>query len=231
MYKTILAIIFSLFIKTVGSQPTNGTTGLLNIPSADMQADGTFFLGANYMPDEITPSSDFDYNTGNYYFNITFLPFLEISYRMTLLKMGTGNYNQDRSFGIRIRVLKEKKILPSLVIGGNDLYNSGGDQSTYFNSVFGVATKQFSFNKTITAFTAGYAQQAFGKEAPENLNGFFGGVAVSPGFMPALKLIGEYDTNSFNTGFSVLIRRHLFVYGFLYDFSVPVGGLAYFVYL
>ena len=43
-----------------------GVTGLLNIPTADMQVDGTFMVGANYLPEQMLP--DFwDYNSGNYF--------------------------------------------------------------------------------------------------------------------------------------------------------------------
>ena len=39
-----------------------GLTGLLNIPTADMQVDGTFMVGANYLPEQMLP--DFwDYNS------------------------------------------------------------------------------------------------------------------------------------------------------------------------
>ena len=106
------------------SQPIDGATGLMKIPSADMQKDGTFIVGGNYLPDAITPNKSFNYNTGNYFFNLTFLPFTEFTYRSTLLSWN-GNHNQDRSFGLRLRLIKESKLRPSLVIGGNDLYTTG----------------------------------------------------------------------------------------------------------
>lgn len=56
-----------------------------------MQKDGTFMMGINYLPDIITPEP-FNYNTANYYFNITFLPFFEVSYKMTLFS-NDGRYN------------------------------------------------------------------------------------------------------------------------------------------
>lgn len=224
------AIICLLYL-TAGSQPMNGTTGLLNIPSADMQTDGTFFIGANYLPNDFTPDI-FNYNTGNYYFNITFLPFLEINYRLTIFKFNNGNYNQDRSFGVRLRLLKEKKLMPSLVVGGNDLYSSSPVlKSNYFNFVYGVTTKNISINKTQIGVTAGYAYEGFSSIKKENLKGFFGGVSVSPGFLPCVKVIGEYDSIGFNSGVTVLILKHFFVYGFLRDFNIPTGGLAYYIYL
>jgi len=47
------------------AQPLAGTTGLLNIPSANMQKDGTFMTGANYLPVLLTPSV-LDFNTANF---------------------------------------------------------------------------------------------------------------------------------------------------------------------
>lgn len=208
----------------------NGTTGLLNVPSAEMQTDGTFFFGANYLPDQFTPD-DFNYNTGNYYFNITFLPFLEINYRLTIFKFNNGEFNQDRSFGMRLRMLKEKKWIPSFVIGGNDFYSSSGLKSSYFTSVYGVTTKKIILNKTQLGVTAGYAYEDLSTVKKENLKGFFGGVSVSPGFLPAVKIIGEYDSIGFNTGVTAMILKHFFIYGFLRDFKTPTGGLAYYIYL
>ena len=99
------------------SQPVAGTTGLLNSPSADMQADGVFSAGANYLPDAITPEPTFNYNTFNYYVSMTFLPFMEISFRMTLIRdPGNNIRNQDRSVALRFRVIKETKYLQEVMI-------------------------------------------------------------------------------------------------------------------
>jgi Bacterial putative lipoprotein (DUF940). len=59
-----------------------GNTGLLNIPTADMQEAGTFMGGCNYLPHGMTPLY---FNTGRYFVDITFLSLLEMSYRCTLL--------------------------------------------------------------------------------------------------------------------------------------------------
>ena len=61
-----------------------------------------FMVGANYLPEQMLP--DFwDYNSGNYFLNVTFLPCLEVGYRCTLMKLKTGKWNQDRSVSLRIR--------------------------------------------------------------------------------------------------------------------------------
>lgn len=52
-------------------QFTYGTTGLLHMPTADMQRDKTFMVGGGYLNKYATPDHWY-YNTWNYYINITF---------------------------------------------------------------------------------------------------------------------------------------------------------------
>lgn len=78
----------------VSAQYSIGNTGLLNIPTADMQETGTFMGGGNYLPNGMTP---FNFNTGNYFINITFLSILEMSYRCTLLKTTRYDGKKDIS--------------------------------------------------------------------------------------------------------------------------------------
>ncbi len=223
--RIILTALWGLFAIAVTGQPLNGTTGLMNIPSAMMQKDGAFMAGVNYLPNEVTPGS-FDYDTGNYYFNITFLPFFEFSYRMTLMEMDSGNYNQDRSFGMRLRLWRESGFLPALVIGGNDLYSSSGQNATYFNSLYVVTTRNFPLGKSSLELTAGYAHEGFREYHQGNMKGFFFGGSLSPGFCPSLRLMGEYDTQACNIGSSCLFFRHLFLFAMLYDLKIPLGGVA-----
>lgn len=48
----------------IKAQYTMGTTGMMNIPTAEMQQTGTFMIGGNYLPEELNP---FKYNSGNYF--------------------------------------------------------------------------------------------------------------------------------------------------------------------
>lgn len=115
------------------AQYVYGTTGLLHMPTADMQKDKTFLFGSSYLDKAATPNR-WSYHTFNYYINITFFPWLEIGYTCTLFKARHGEYywpeyvwgkycNQDRSFHGRIRLWKEswwKDWTPQIVIGAND---------------------------------------------------------------------------------------------------------------
>ncbi len=216
-----------IFILTglgINAQPTAGTTGLLNIPTAEMQRDGTFMFGANYLPNYITPQK-IDYNTGNYYINITFLPFMEASYRCTLLQTkNTGNYNQqDRSVAIRARILKERKYLPSILFGGNDVYTSSEKGNQYFGALYVVTSKNFNYRKSVVGASLGYGLDAFRKN---EIKGIFGGISFSPGFCNDLKLMAEYDSGAFNTGGSLTLFKHFSIVVFAYDLDYIAGGLV-----
>ena len=111
------------------AQYVYGTTGLLHAPSADMQRDKTFLCGFSYLQVAATPKH-WNYDTWNYYINITLFPWLEVGYTCTLHKIGLPQYgysykfrNQDRQFSARLRVWKEgwwKEWTPQIVVGAND---------------------------------------------------------------------------------------------------------------
>lgn len=106
----ILGLSVCLWIPARG-QSNMGTSGLLTVPSADMQQDGTFMMGGNYLPSAMLPD-DFDLNTGNYFLNLTFLPFMEIGYRCTLSKSGGKfvNYGHKVSAGVSLFLLRHFRI-------------------------------------------------------------------------------------------------------------------------
>ena len=124
------------------AQFTYGTTGLLNMPTADMQRDKTFMVGGGFLEKHATPAR-WTYDTFNYYLNVTIFPWLEVAYICTLHKAvendpayGTGFWvpstygrfvNQDRNFAVRLRLWKEgwwKLWTPQIVLGANDALNN-----------------------------------------------------------------------------------------------------------
>ena len=79
--RTFVLIIWSSFflVGFVRSQTNYGTTGLMNMPTADMQRDKTFMLGGNWLNSHATVPRWW-YDTWNYYINITLFPWLEVGY-------------------------------------------------------------------------------------------------------------------------------------------------------
>jgi hypothetical protein len=207
------------------AQPTAGTSGLLNTPAAGMQDDGTFTAGANYLPDILTPQPDFNYDTYNYYIGMAFLPFLEISLRMTLLKEPEEEKytNQDRSLALRVRLLKEKKYLPSIVIGANDIYTTSQSGNQYFKSIYIAGSKTFNLKGSLALVSLGCLSDF----SNDNINyGLFGGLSFSPAFLKSLSVMAEYDSRYVNAGASILLFRHIYLYGFAADLRQFAGGVA-----
>lgn len=216
------------------SQYTMGVTGGLNIPSADMQGDGTFMAGGNYLPKELLPDQ-MDFNSGNYFVNLTFFPFAELAYRCTFLRGEYKNGNklqQDRSVSVRLRPLKEGAFWPSVVVGSNDVFTTGrlnafkeyDGGNRYFSSVYAVMTKHLSLGMQDVGFTLGYNLPFKEKSRRE---GVFAGMSYTPSFMKNISLMAEYDAEAFNVGFSGKLFNHFSIYALYYDLNVVAAGIRY----
>lgn len=172
--KTIFIILLlSVFVSKASAQFSYGTTGLLDMPTAEMQSDKTFMFGGSYLEKHATPAR-WTYNTFNYYVNITILPWIEISYTLTLHKSlendpvyGKGFWvpgtygkftNQDREVNIRLRAWKEgqwKWWTPQIVLGSTDFLHSWSSKSKlalstnegngFYSRLYIAATKHFEF--------------------------------------------------------------------------------------
>jgi hypothetical protein len=220
----LLILIITLCCFISRGQVTTGSSGLINIPNGEIHPDKTMAIGCNYLPvGQAGPK--FKYNTGNYYFNLSFLPFLEATYRLTFFRTDGRITNQDRSFGAKLQILKEKKRIPSLLFGMDDIYTEvqgGGNQ--YFASAFIASRKTFQTKAHIFRFTVGYGLNTKGRE---RLNGLFGGISYSPQKFKPLKLMAEYDTRHINAACSLLIARHLNLYGGYYGNKNLAAGVAW----
>ena len=105
-------------IGAVHAQFTYGTTGLLNMPTADMQRDKTFMFGGGFLEKHATPAR-WTYNTFNYYLDITIFPWLEVSYICTLHKAMEVDpaYGRVSGFLPRMGSLSTKTVILRYVYG------------------------------------------------------------------------------------------------------------------
>ena len=204
-------------------QLTTGASGLLNIPEGEIHPDKTMSIGGNYLPlGQAGPK--FDYDTGNYYFNLSFLPFIEATYRLTLIKSSNGRFTQqDRAFGLKYRIWKEKGIRPSFLVGMDDVYTHT-DGNQYFASTFIASSKTLESMSDIVRVTLGYG---FNTKGRNRLNGIFGGINYSPKCFTPLKLIAEFDTKKINFACSLLIAHHISIYTGYYGSHKMAAGLAW----
>mgnify|MGYP005892265671 FL=1 len=182
MIKSGFLLSLFIFIGTVyaDAQINYGTTGLMNMPTADMQRDKTFMAGGNWLNHHATVPRWW-YDTWNYYINITIFPWLEAGYLCMGHKAVPTDYgnrsgywvpstygkfiNQDRSFHFRLRVWKEgwwKEWTPQIVLGANDVIGdswNGGSLSKpselnygngFLNRYYLAITKHFYFENVGT---------------------------------------------------------------------------------
>ena len=171
----VIACCIACIYSTASAQFNYGTTGLMNMPTADMQRDKTFMAGGSWLSHH-TSVPRWWYDTWNYYINITFFPWLELGYLCTGHKAVPTDYgnvsgywvastygkfiNQDRSWHIRLRLWKEgwwKAWTPQVVVGSNDITSGAGSAPTmssasgggfgngFMNRYFLAVTKHFCF--------------------------------------------------------------------------------------
>lgn len=222
MFIVFLLSCIGLSTLQVYAQQTSGSSGLLNIPAGDIYPDKTLAIGVNYLP-EGQAGERFDYNTANYFFNLSFLPFIEATYRLTLFKVDGHFTQQDRAFGAKWRVWKEKRNVPSLLVGMDDIYtHTQGNQ--YFASSYVVSGKTINLHEHLIRFTAGYG---FNPRDRNRLKGWFGGIDYSPRNLRSVSLMAEYDSWRINMAASVLLWKHLSVYAGCYGFDQPAAGISY----
>ena len=252
--KRILIIggLLLLLLNTAKAQFTYGTTGLLHMPTADMQQDKTFMGGGGLLNKYASPSR-WNYDTWNYYINITILPWLEVAYTCTIFDEMRGivhMMNQDRSFHGRLRVWKEgwwKDWTPQIVAGVNDFTTGAGtdykdmaiegDGNGYLNRYYIAATKHLSWNGEWGI----HAAYVYNKRGKDKLNGTAIGfdyqfALPETSFLNkavnGLNLMAEYDSKFVNIGAKyTLWKDHINIIGELRDCKHPSVGVFFKVHL
>ena len=241
------------------AQFTYGTTGLLHMPTAEMQRDKTFMAGGGYLDKHVTPER-WNYNTWNYYINITFFPWLEVAYTCTIfdemVKRGQYNIhmkNQDRYFSGRLRLWKEgwwKDWTPQIVVGANDVLHGSGEGgdigvvegssivgNTYFQRYYIAATKHLSWHGEWGI----HAAYVYSKRIGHKFNGPAIGVDYQfalPGeetwqkALNGLNLMAEYDSKFVNVGAKYTFwKDHINVIAEFRECKYPSVGVYFKVHL
>lgn len=255
--KRIIPIIALLLLTEFPSraQFAGCSTGLLQMPTADMQDDGTFMITNNFL-NKHALSSKWGYNTFQYGIYVSFWRRVEIGYVCTIFNGAwdpnpdktwywTVMRNQDRHFVGRICLLREGefgvKWIPALVVGMVDpTTGSGGDYSKmgisatgngYFNRYYVVLTKHFATPWGSLGVHAGYQ---YNRRLDYPINNPCIGVNWQPiwlhkkGILDHLDLIAEYDSRTVNMGFIASIWDNRFEAMFeLQNFRWINFGLRY----
>lgn len=176
-------------IQAFGATPTvQGQSGYINMPSASVEADGTFSMGYGY-----------DSPYGALWASATMLPFLQMTGRyvsITGVPSLSGNVNgywsgygryKDKVVDTKLRLWEEGTWLPSVAFGMTDLLGT-----ELFKGKYLVATKTYGARKNVEA-SVGY-----GRKRPD---GLFAGVRWTPQNLPNWSLVAEYDANDYPKDF------------------------------
>ena len=172
-----------------GATPANnGQSGYINMPSAFVEADGTFSTGYS-----------FDNPYGSVWATATILPFMQVTGRYVSINGIPGFTNEQGQYGFeygrykdkvvdaKVRLWRESTWLPSVAVGATDLQGT-----VLFKGQYIVATKNFGAQRNIEA-SIGY-----GRKRPD---GFFGGARWHSLSMPGLAFVAEYDGNDYSKDF------------------------------
>lgn len=252
MKKIIAFLLFLSFTVTnINAQLTDGMTGLLHMPTAELQKDATFMLGGNFLNKHNLPNDRWwGYDTYNYYLTFTFLDRIEISYICTLVQGKNNGYhwpvftygkfvNQDRHFAGKIQLVKEGewwKHMPAIAVGVSDpTSGSGGDYTNlgvegngngYFNRSYIAMSKHIQF-KGIGEVGL-HATYLYNKRTDYPLDGIGWGINFRPNLHKNLNLIVEHDTKTLNIGalYSLWADHFNFLFE-LQDYKYISAGFAY----
>lgn len=223
----------------ISAQYSDGTTGLLHTPSAEMQQDATFMVGGGFLNKELTPNTTpgaWSYHTYNYYINITFFPCLEVGYTCTLFKRSVGDLprkwrGQDRHFTVRLRVLKEgqfMKYMPAVVLGTSDpmtnFHTPEAEGNGHFNKYYIAATRHFDVRGGVLGVHLSYLYNVRKKD---KLNGPGIGISYDLTAVKGLRALIEYDSKDFYIGVHYKVISKLMLQAMLQNGQYFSGGLTF----
>lgn len=234
------------------AQQYTGMGGLIHVPTAEMDSVGAARIGIHYVDKHMIPDAltvrpltkeqrqahqGEKFNSMTSYLSITPFRWIEIGYGYTLWKTHynntlkheeTGFYTKDRYFSLRLNVLYETDYLPSVVVGGNDIWGSSDDGesvSFYYRNFYVAASKHLELGNH--ELGAHMAYRKWKRDYNKKWNGLVGGLTWRPSFYRPLRLIGEYDGDEINIGADCLLLKHFLLQASLQDFKYFSGGLCF----
>jgi membrane-associated phospholipid phosphatase len=164
-----------------GATPSlQGQSGYINMPSATVEADGTFSTGYSY-----------DRPYGSFWATSTILPFLQVTGRYVSVSgipgfpVAEGDYGKnygrykDKVVNAKLQLMRESEWLPAVAVGATDLLGT-----QLFRGRYAVVTKTFGNPKNLEV-SAGY-----GFRRPD---GVFAAARWAPLSAPGLAFVAEYD--------------------------------------
>lgn len=218
----LLLLLLPMGCSSIFAQQYTGMTGLLHVPSAEMDTIENLRLGVHAIPAEMMPDEmRFEgekYASSSWYVSAMPLKWLEAGYNFTLMKFyrnlnknsnEVGFYSKDRYFSVRLRPLNEGRYWPSVVIGGNDVIGQrdGDSQSFYFRNFYVAASKHIDL--PFGEVGGHLAYRKWTKSFNSRWDGVVGGITLRPSVYSPLRAIAEYDGDGINIGTDCVLFRYV----------------------
>ena len=218
------------------SLTTFGTPGLVDMPSAESAPDAELSSTVSYFAGSLRTSLSFQ---------IT--PRISGSFRYSTIERVTRNGGQlfDRSFDLRYRILDERKYLPALAIGFQDIIGTGVYAGEYvvatkhlnpkvavtggigwgrFGSYNGFSNPLGALDSSFKTRPSGYTGTGGIVESGRWFRGdaaLFGGVSWKA--TPKLTLKAEYSSDAYSRESPAGLFQHRSPYNFGVDYKVSKG--------
>ncbi|MGL5618128.1 MAG: YjbH domain-containing protein [Tannerellaceae bacterium] len=203
-----------------------GTTGLVSLVTPEIRNDAMFTLGGTYLPAGFfkeSPNWFRRINSGNYFLNLSALPFLEIQYRFTLMKMDNDKWNQDRALSAKFKLVTEREgWRPSVAVGMEDVVVAKLEpKNDFFTRAYVAVSKHV---QTGAGMCGGYVTLAYARG-----NRFVpqAGVSYVPSCAKQLMLMAEYDGKGANAGARLMLWKHVTLMAATYHFNSVTAGLSF----
>ena len=234
----LLLLLLPLANSYIIAQQYAGMTGLLHVPSAEMDTIVNFRLGVHAIPTDMMPDGiRFEgekYASSNWYVSAMPLKWLEVGYSFTLMKFRKnldkesdeiGFYSKDRYFSLRLRLLNEGRYWPSVVIGGNDVtgQRDGDSESFYFRNFYLATSKHLDLPFGVVGGHLTYRKWT--RSYNSRWDGVVGGITLRPSIYSPLRAIAEYDGDGINIGADCMLFRYVLLQASLIKCRyLSVGG-------
>ncbi len=220
----LTGVLLLMFGAPAHAQFLDSTTGLLQMPTAVMNREGTFMITTNYINHHALSPKRWDYNTFGYGLDVALWNRVEVAY-VCVMMHGISYFdeqpdvpvhwkNQDRHFSAKLLLLREGDFgiewMPAFVVGVCDpTSGDGGGYETgitntngFFNRYYAVVSKHIPTGWGEIGAHAGYQ---FNRRIDVPINGPCAGIDWKPVWVQShwlsLDLIAEYDSRTFNIGF------------------------------
>ena len=217
-------IISQELISNDSGQSLYGFSGLIFTPTAYTSNWGDVHLGLTHYDKAIALNYG-GYGEGlrnerSHWAHIVFLPFAELSVKLTKpynapsTDFGLG----DRSISFRFQLLKETAKRPAILIGVVDPFI----QVPIFEARYIVLTKSFFFKNIQIISNLGYGLEVNKNNRNTDLQGLFGGFQLN---WKQVKLNVEHDASHINVGTGYAFKNWLFFNAALVDLKHFSGSV------